>query len=77
MLDEGLITADVARERTTGLDREALAMPRVVTRDGVASVPLAHAITASSGVAIGEIALDRSTRGHSPRRGRANRAGAA
>jgi pyruvate,orthophosphate dikinase len=58
MLDEGLITADVARERTTGLDREALAMPRVVTRDGVASVPLAHAITASSGVAIGEIALD-------------------
>jgi len=59
MLDEGLITADVARERTAGLDRESLAMPRVVTKDGVASLPLARAITASSGVAIGEIALDQ------------------
>jgi pyruvate,orthophosphate dikinase len=59
MLDEGLITAEVARERTAGLDRESLAMPRVVTKDGVASLPLARAITASSGVAIGEIALDQ------------------
>jgi pyruvate,orthophosphate dikinase len=58
MFDEGLITADVARERTAALDREALAMPRVVTMDGSVSVPLAHAVTASSGVAIGEIALD-------------------
>jgi len=49
----------VARERTAGLDRESLAMPRVVTKDGVASLPLARAITASSGVAIGEIALDQ------------------
>jgi pyruvate,orthophosphate dikinase len=58
MLDEGLITTDVALERTAGLDREALAMPRVVTMDGVASVPMAHAVPASSGVAIGEIVLD-------------------
>jgi pyruvate,orthophosphate dikinase len=58
MFDEGLITADVARERTAALDREALAMPRVVTMDGAVSAPLAHAVTASSGVAIGEIALD-------------------
>jgi pyruvate,orthophosphate dikinase len=58
MLDEGLVAADVARERTAGLDREALARPRVVTPNGTALVPLARAASASSGVAIGEIALD-------------------
>jgi pyruvate,orthophosphate dikinase len=58
MHDEGLITADVACERTAGLDRQALAMPRVATIDGAAAVPLARAVTASCGVAIGEIALD-------------------
>ena len=59
MLDQGLITADVARERTAGLDREALALPRLAAGNGAASVPLARAVTASSGVAIGEIALDQ------------------
>jgi pyruvate,orthophosphate dikinase len=58
MLDEGLITAEVACERTAGLDREALARPRIVAINGAALVPLARAVTASSGVAIGEIALD-------------------
>ncbi len=58
LLEEGLITPEVALERTAGLDREALAIARIVTVDGAASVPLAHALTASSGVAIGEIALD-------------------
>jgi pyruvate,orthophosphate dikinase len=58
MLDEGLIGADLARERTAGLDREALALLRIVAPSGATLVPLARAATASSGVAIGEIALD-------------------
>ena len=58
LLDQGLIAADVARERTADLDREALGRSRIVARSGVALVPLARAATASSGVAIGEIALD-------------------
>src|ERR1017187_10014833 len=58
MLDEGLVTPEVACERTAGLDREALARPRIVAINGAALVPLARAVTASSGVAIGEIALD-------------------
>jgi pyruvate,orthophosphate dikinase len=58
MLGEGLIDADLARQRTAGLDREALARTRVAAADGAPLVPLAHAPSASSGVAIGEIALD-------------------
>jgi pyruvate,orthophosphate dikinase len=58
LLDAGLIDAEVARTRTTGLDRAALAQPRIVAPDGVALVALAHAASASSGVATGEIALD-------------------
>ncbi|HEX7441109.1 MAG TPA: PEP-utilizing enzyme, partial [Caldimonas sp.] len=58
MLDEGLIDADLARARTAGLDREALAQSRVVAPSGALLVPLARAASASSGVAIGEIALD-------------------
>jgi len=58
MLDQGLISAEVARERTAGLDREALARFRIVAGDGAALVPLARAASASGGVAVGEIALD-------------------
>ena len=58
LFDEGLISAELARERTAGLDREALARPRIVAAGGVTLAPLAWAATASSGVAIGEIALD-------------------
>ncbi|MFZ4539130.1 PEP/pyruvate-binding domain-containing protein [Propionivibrio sp.] len=58
LLDAGLIDADQARERTSRLDREALARPRIVGQSGTALVPLGRAITASSGVAVGEIALD-------------------
>jgi pyruvate,orthophosphate dikinase len=58
LLDAGLIDADVARSRTAGLDRTALAQPRIVAPDGVALVALARAARASSGVATGEIALD-------------------
>jgi pyruvate,orthophosphate dikinase len=59
LLDEGLISADQARERTAGLDREALAKPSIVAADGAALVPLAQAASAGLGVAIGEIALDQ------------------
>ncbi len=58
LLDEGLINADIARVRTAGLNRETLARPRVVAEGGTPLAPLAHAPAASSGVAIGEIALD-------------------
>lgn len=58
LLDAGLIDADVARTRTAGLDHTALAQARIVAPDGVALVALAHAATASNGVATGEIALD-------------------
>jgi pyruvate, orthophosphate dikinase len=58
LLHEGLIGAKVARERTAGLDRKALGRARVVTEHGNALLPLARARSASSGVAIGEIALD-------------------
>jgi pyruvate, orthophosphate dikinase len=58
LLDDKLIDSDTARLRVAGLTREALGRPRVVAVDGVPLVPLARAATASSGVAIGEIALD-------------------
>jgi pyruvate, orthophosphate dikinase len=58
LLDQGLITADVARERTAGLDRKALAQSRIVAQNGETLKPLARAATASSGVATGGIALD-------------------
>lgn len=57
-LDEGTIDAPLARERCAGLDRAALGRRYIVAVDGGALVALAHAATASSGVAIGEIALD-------------------
>jgi pyruvate,orthophosphate dikinase len=58
MLDEGLITADIARERTAGLDRKALARSHVVAENGQPPAAVARADTASNGVAVGEIALD-------------------
>ncbi len=57
MLGQGLITADVVRERTSGLDRKSLGQSRIVAQNGAAPTPLARAATASSGVAVGEIAL--------------------
>lgn len=58
MLDERLISADVARERTASLDVESLVTVRLVSGDGRAMVPLAHAASGNVGVASGEIALD-------------------
>jgi pyruvate,orthophosphate dikinase len=58
MLDEGIITEDMARQRTKGLDAKALARTQVVSADGQALAPLGEAATACTGVAIGEIAFD-------------------
>jgi pyruvate,orthophosphate dikinase len=58
LLDEGLLGPQLALERTAGLDRQALARPRVVTGGGAPLLPLGRAASASSGVAVGEVALD-------------------
>ncbi|MDZ7591949.1 MAG: PEP/pyruvate-binding domain-containing protein [Rubrivivax sp.] len=58
LLDEGLIGTRMALERTAGLDRESLAHLRVVATSGTGLIPLGRAPTASSGVAVGEVALD-------------------
>ncbi len=59
LLDEHVITASVARKLTAGIDRKSLAQVRIVAASGTPLLPLAKAATASSGVAIGEIALDQ------------------
>ena len=58
MLDEGVIGRALALERSAGLDRQALGQRCVVADAGAALVPLGKGATASSGVAVGEIALD-------------------
>lgn len=61
LLDEGVIDARIARARTKKIETSALTHRRVVSRDGEALKPLAHAASASSGVAIGAIALDEAS----------------
>jgi pyruvate,orthophosphate dikinase len=56
--DAGWIDRDEALRRTAGLDAAALSVARVVAGDGSALRPLAPALSACTGVAIGEIALD-------------------
>lgn len=58
LLDEGLIGTELALERINGLDRQALALPHIVAPGGAMMVPLGRAATASSGVVVGELALD-------------------
>jgi len=65
LFDAGLIDRDEALRRTAGLDAAALTLARVVAtdRDGGdgqpgALRPLAHAVSACTGVAVGEIVLD-------------------
>lgn len=70
LYEEGRIDAERARERTAGLDAAALAQKTIVAADGEALAPLAHAPTAASGVACGEIALDEA---RARARGRASR----
>lgn len=58
LLDEGVIDAATARERTYGLDARALVQRRLAAIDGGGPEPLAQASSASSGIASGEIVLD-------------------
>ncbi|THF60513.1 PEP/pyruvate-binding domain-containing protein [Pseudothauera rhizosphaerae] len=58
LYEEGRIDARTARERTAGLDAQSLTQRRITAADGAVLVPLAHAPSAASGVACGEIALD-------------------
>ena len=58
LLDEGVIEAHTAAERTRGLDARALVQRRIGSVDGAPIEPIAHAPSAASGVACGEIALD-------------------
>ena len=58
LFDEGVIDRSSARDRTQGLDRDALAQTQVVATDGLPLSPVGNAASASNGVAIGEIALD-------------------
>ncbi len=58
LLDEGVIEAHTAAERTRGLDARALVQRRSGSADGAPIEPIGHAPSAASGVACGEIALD-------------------
>lgn len=57
LLDEGVIDADTARERTRDLNAAALTVMTVAPEDGGTLAPLAMAASAASGVVSGEIAL--------------------
>jgi pyruvate, orthophosphate dikinase len=57
LFDAGVISVEVARERTAALKPDELVATRTVASDGKPLTPLAHAASASSGVAIGEIAF--------------------
>lgn len=58
LLDEGVIEAHTAAERTRGLDARALVQRRIGSADGAPIEPIARAPSAASGVACGEIVLD-------------------
>jgi len=58
LLDSGLIGRDEALRRTAGLDAAALTLAQVVSADGAELHELAHALSACTGVAIGEVAFD-------------------
>ncbi|TIO75081.1 MAG: pyruvate, phosphate dikinase [Mesorhizobium sp.] len=58
LLAEGLIDAGTARERTRGVDRQALTVLTIAADDGAALPPIASAASAANGVVCGEIALE-------------------
>ncbi len=58
LCDAGVISADVARQRTAALTPKDLVSTQTLSSDGQPLTPLAHAASASSGVAVGEIAFD-------------------
>lgn len=59
LLDEGIITAAEARQRTDDLNEDKLAFERIlIDGEETEAAPMATAVSAAHGVAIGEIALD-------------------
>jgi pyruvate,orthophosphate dikinase len=58
LLDAGVISAAVARERTASLSLDDLVTTHTVSSEGKPLTPLSQAASASSGVAVGEIAFD-------------------
>nr|WP_295081567.1 PEP/pyruvate-binding domain-containing protein [uncultured Roseateles sp.] len=58
LCDAGVITPEQARERTAALSLSELVSTGTTAADGQPLQPLAHAASASSGVAVGEIAFD-------------------
>ena len=58
LFDAGVISAAVARERTAALKPDDLVTTRTVSSNGKPLTRLAHAASANSGVAVGEIAFD-------------------
>jgi pyruvate,orthophosphate dikinase len=58
LLDEEVISADLARERTAALMPAALVRMHIAATGDKPLTPLAHAASASNGVAVGEIVLD-------------------
>lgn len=56
--DSGVISGDVARQRTAALKLDDLVMTRTLSSGGKPLTPLSHAASASSGVDVGEIAFD-------------------
>ena len=58
LFDAGVVSAEVARERTAALKPDELLTTRTVSSDGKPLTPLAHAASASSGVAVGVIVFD-------------------
>jgi len=61
LLDHGVISAEMALDRTADLDLNELVTTRTVSSDGKPLTPLAHAAAASNGVTVGEIAFDEAT----------------
>lgn len=55
LFDAGLISADVVQARNAALKLDELVTTRTVSSGGKPLKPLAHAATASSGVAVGQI----------------------
>jgi pyruvate,orthophosphate dikinase len=61
LCDAGVISAELALQRTAGLTPHDLVATRTVSADGRPLTPIASAATASSGVATGEIVFDEAT----------------
>jgi pyruvate,orthophosphate dikinase len=61
LCDAGVISAELALQRTAGLTAHDLVNTRTMSADGRPLTPIARAASASSGVAAGEIAFDEAS----------------